>query len=354
MTILYFLILLSIIVVIHEWGHLITAKLFHVYCYEFSFGMGPLLWKRQKGETQYSIRALPIGGYVSMAGEPDGDEAYPDIHVDPQRTMNGIAPWKKIIIMLAGVFMNFMLAWVIISMVLLSNGSYSLAPKPVVDSVVAGSPAETAGFEAGDVIKAVQFSDGTVIHPKTFYDIVTFSNSETGEMTYTVERGSTVLELKVTPVFDEESQAYKIGLKIPDGETVSINLLNCWGYGAGYLADTTREMLTSIVRLFRGTGLNQLSGPVGIYTVTKQTVAMGFKSFLILVAILSLNVGIFNLLPLPVLDGGRVVITIGEWIAHKPLNKKVETGLMTACWALLIALMIFVTWNDITRLVSGS
>ena len=125
MTIIYFLLLLSVIITIHEAGHLLAAKKFNVYCYEFSFGMGPLLWHKKTKETQYSIRAIPIGGYVSMAGEADGDEMYPDIEVEDSRRLINKPWWQKIIIMLAGVFMNFLLAWVIFSLIILSAGAFA-------------------------------------------------------------------------------------------------------------------------------------------------------------------------------------------------------------------------------------
>lgn len=121
MTIIYFLLLLSIIICIHELGHLLAAKLFGVYCYEYSFGMGPALLQKKGKETIYSIRALPIGGFVSMAGEPDGDEAYPDVVVPEGRRLTEIARWKRIIVMLAGVTMNFLLALFLFSMIFFSE-----------------------------------------------------------------------------------------------------------------------------------------------------------------------------------------------------------------------------------------
>lgn len=136
MTIIYFLLLLSAIILIHEAGHLLAAKLFGVYCYEFSFGMGPVLLKHNGKETQYSLRVLPVGGFVAMAGETDGDEAYPDVKVPAGRRLTEKKPWQKIIIMLAGVFMNFVLAFMIFSLVILHNGTFASSPKAVVSTVV--------------------------------------------------------------------------------------------------------------------------------------------------------------------------------------------------------------------------
>lgn len=323
LTVILFLLLLSLIIVIHELGHLAAAKKFNVYCYEFSFGMGPKLWSRKGKETEYCIRAIPIGGYVSMAGENDGmEEMYPDIHVDESRTITAQKPWKKIIIMLAGVFMNFLLAWVIFSMIILGNGAYRLSPKAEVGSVVADSPAEKAGFQAGDEILKIDAADGSSIEPTSFLDMQLFMPTDGSEMTYTIQRGEETISIQVTPEYSESEQTYLIGITAPDSETVAVNLLNCWSYGAAEMGYITRMMLISIRRLLHGVGLNQLSGPVGIYSATETYAAMGFSSYMFLVAELSLNVGIFNLLPLPVLDGGRVVITLVEWIVGKPLNKK--------------------------------
>lgn len=350
MTIIYFLILLSLIIVIHEAGHLFAAKRFGVYCYEFAFGMGPLIWQKQGKETKYSIRAIPIGGYVSMAGETDGDEMYPDIEVPDERRLIHKPWWQKIIIMLAGVFMNFLLAWVIFSTVILSTGSFAEPAKAVVDQVVAGSPAEAAGFEPGDIIRKIYKSDGSSVSPKTYIDMQTFSAGYDGEETYIVERNGQEVEIKVTPRYDEEAEAYLIGIVGPAGTVNKVNLLNCWYYGAMEMGIIARLLFTTIAGFFHGSGLSQVSGPVGIYQATETYAAMGFASFMLLVAQLSLNVGIFNLLPLPVLDGGQVVITLAEAIAHKELNQKIKIGLMAACWVLLIGLMLFVTWNDISRL----
>lgn len=351
MGILYFLILLSVIVIIHEGGHLLTAKLFNVYCYEFSVGMGPKLFSKKFKETVFSIRLIPMGGYVAMAGENDGmSEVYKDIEVPYERTLTGCKPWKKIIIMLAGVTMNFLLAWVIASMVFLSYGSIYADPAPIVAGVVEGSAASMADFAAGDVITKAVLDDGTVIVPDDFYDVSDFTMVYDGEITYYLDRNGKEVVTTVRGIKDEETGYYVIGLYMPERDVVKITPLNCWKQGGEYLLDVGKMLMISLARLFRGRGLDQVSGPVGIYNAASEAVSYGFDSFMLLMAILSLNVGIFNLLPLPVLDGGRAVITLGEAITGKKLNQKVEMALMALCWVLLIGLMIFATWQDILRL----
>ena len=352
LTILLFLLLLSAIICIHELGHLAAAKKFGVYCYEFSFGMGPLLFKRKKGETQYSIRAVPVGGFVAMAGEQDGDEAYPDAVVPEGRRLTDQKWWKKVIIMLAGVFMNFVMAYVIFSLILLANGGIRMSAKAVVESVVEGSPAEEAGFEAGDKIIRIEKEDGSSIEPDTFLDMQTFI-TDGQEETYTIERDGETITLTLTPAEDEETGGYYIGITGEAGDVVEINFLNCWYWGGYEFGLMVKLMFQAIATLFHGSGMQNLSGPVGIYQATKTYASMGVSSYMFLIAEMSLNVGIFNLLPLPVLDGGQVVITLAEAIAHRQLNEKVKIALMLICWTLLIALMLFVTWNDVVRLIQS-
>ncbi len=349
MTIIYFIVLLSVIITIHEFGHFITAKMFGVYCNEFSLGMGPQLFKKKIGETTYSLRALPIGGFVSMAGEAD---AQIEIEVPYERTIKGIAKWKQIIVFLAGIFMNFILAWVIFSGVILASGSYALAPQPIIDGIIENSAASEANLQKGDRIVAVKFSDGTEIHPDDFYDILTYTSIYHDEALYTIERGNEQLTFLLTPRYSEETDSYLIGVMIPPSQVISINLLNAGYYGFDYLADTAKEMFETVLRLFRGIGLNQLSGPVGIYNATAQQVSYGLRNYLLLIGLMSLNIGIFNAIPLPALDGGRVFLLLIEMVIGKPLNKKFENAIILASFALFFALMIFVTFQDVIRLFS--
>ena len=348
MTIIYFLILLSVIICIHEAGHLLAAKLFNVYVYEYSFGMGPALFKKQGKETCYSIRAIPMGGSVSMAGETDED-VHPEIEVPQDRRLYNKPAWQKIIIMLAGVFMNFMLCFVILSMIYLRSGVYPESPEARIVKVMENSPAEKAGLQEGDLIIHLAQGDRES-DPKTFQDLQMFFydlQSETIDVTV-VRDGQ---ELTVPVVCEKAEDGYRIGIQGPELELKKVTLLNCWGYGLKEMAYLFRLMGDSIRSLLFGKNLNQLSGPVGIYSATEQSVSYGLVGYLLLMAELSLSVGMMNLLPLPVLDGGQVVITLFEAIFRHKLSEKVKIGLMGACWVLLIGLMVFVTWNDISRLM---
>ena len=350
LTIILFIVLLSVIIIVHEWGHMMAAKKFGVYVYEFSIGMGPAIWKKKKGETQYSIRALPIGGFTAMAGEEDGDEAYPDVEVPDDRRLTNIKWWKKIIILLAGVFMNFLLGWIIFSLLILSNGAYQLSSKPEVESVSAGSPAAEAGFEAGDVIEEIVKEDGSSITPDSFTEMQSFITDDS-TLTITVDRDGEEVTLTVTPEYDEESERYLIGITGSTGEVVSVNVLNCWYYGFLEMQLLTKLIFTAIASLFHALGISNLSGPIGVYQTTEEAISYGAKTYLFLLAEISINIGIFNLLPLPVLDGGQVIITLAETIVRHRLSEKARLALILISWGLLLLLTIAVTWQDIARLI---
>ena len=353
MTLLYFLILLSVIICIHEAGHLIAAKIFGVYCYEYSMGMGPLLLKRQKGETQYSLRALPIGGFVAMAGENDGSEAYPDVVVPEGRRLNEAALWKRIIILCAGVFMNFILAFLLFSLVNLMYGYYAESPEPVIGSLVEGHPAEKAGLQPGDRIVQLS-SDTSQMIPESYMDIQVFlSENEGAVITVTAERWDEQHVFTIEPEYLEEEGRYVIGITSAEPEVIEVTLANCWKYGFMDMQSSSKLLVRTLRRLLRGRGLNQLSGPVGFYNATEVYASYGLASYLFLMAELSLNVGIFNLLPLPVLDGGQIVINAGEAIAGRKLSTRAKTIIIGICWVLLISLMLYITFQDILRLVIG-
>lgn len=351
MGILYTILLLGIIVSIHELGHFLAAKLFGVYCGEFSIGMGPKLFSFQGKETKYSLRLLPIGGFVQMAGETDsGIEGVVEEDVPFERTIKGIARWKQIVIMLAGIFMNFILAWVLFSGIVLNQGVSVSNDAPLVGSVMSGSPAYEAGFQENDLILSVQYSDGELIYPNTFSEMSAANiGQEKNERIYTIQRGDEVLTIAVTPTYFEENDAYLIGISAKI-ITEYPNLFEAVQIGAKTMIQVAGAIFDSLVELFKGQNLDQLSGPIGIYTVTEQQASLGMVNYIWLIALLSLNVGIFNAIPLPILDGGRAVLAVIEMVRGKPISEKLEQGMMMAGLILLVGLMLFATGQDILRL----
>ena len=349
MNLIYFILVMSVLVIVHEFGHLIVAKYFHVYCEEFSIGMGPKIISKKFKETTYSLRALPIGGFVAMAGDNENaleTKVVSDIPVE--RTLLGIAKWKKILIMLAGVVMNFILALVISSSIIASNGVYKLDTLPIVDGVVENSPAANAGMKKGDEIIKVEFNDGRSIKPSSFEDILIFSYGNTERIIYTILRENEELQFVMVPELNNGT--YSSGIMIPQPTVVETNIFNSFYYGADYLINTGVNVVKSVGHMITGKGLEQVSGPIGIYNVTAEAASMGFATFINFIGIMSLNLGILNLLPLPVLDGGRILLTAIEMIIRKPINKKLENIIMSISMILLIGLMIYVSFNDIIKL----
>ncbi len=346
MGILWFILILGAIVLVHEFGHFIFSKMFGVYVYEFSIGMGPKLihFKRKNGETEYCIRLIPIGGFVSLAGEDADDNK----NIPEDRKLYSKPVWQRFLIMVAGVMNNFIFAFLLLFVMALIYGS--VTTKPVVDSVTVGMPAETAGIKAGDTVISI---DGQKI--SSFSEIQLYlQTSEGKEMEFELKdvdgNRKTVMVTPEKVVDEEEKEKYIIGIaldtKINKGFIPSIK----------YAGETTlslyKLMFTTIKQLFNGrASVKDLSGPVGIYTIVSEESKAGFQNILYLTAYLSINVGFINLLPFPAFDGGRVVFLIIEKIRRKRVPVKVEAIVNGVGFALLILLMIFVTFNDILRLL---
>lgn len=345
MSIIYFIIILSVIVIIHELGHLMTAKYFHVYCQEFSIGMGPVIFKRQGKETAFAIRALPLGGFVSMAGE-EGVEAQ---DIPFERTIKGISWWKQIIVMAAGAIMNVILAWVLFIVITMVQGQVALPSEPVIQGFTEASAAQDAGFEIGDRVTKMT-TDGEMSEVKSFDDISEhLSYFPQQETIFTIERGNETLDIALTPRWNETENRYLAGFQ-SKSNIKDISFWESFRYGTEKMLDGSTAIFRSLSKLIRGIGLENLSGPVGIYQVTAETTQSGLLPAISLIALLSLNIGIFNLLPLPILDGGRILLTVIEKISGRKLGEKVETVIMTIGVVLLVILMLFATWQDIMRL----
>lgn len=359
-NLILFALLLSIIVSVHEFGHLVAAKIFGVYCKEYSIGMGPKLISKKGKETEYSIRAFPVGGFVAMAGDSDNQlETSVDTSDIPyERTLPGIAVWKRIIVMLAGIFMNLILAIVIYSMLILHNGQYVTSSKPEIVSVVEGSPAAVSGIEEGDIVIHIGFKNGLSISPESYRELIAFTGTYDGNGPWEVkvERNNETVEFEIDPEYVEEDDRYMIGIAFSDKaiQVVDVNLLNCWKYGLEYAVFIVKLTWSSFLSLFRGMNLKNVSGPIGIYSTVSEAAGLGIEYYIQLIAMISINVGIVNALPLPIFDGGRVLLALIELIIRKPLNQKTQNMIMTASLIVLLLLIFFVTYNDISKLIGGN
>ncbi len=347
LNILLFIFILGILVFVHEFGHFMTAKRSGVYIYEFSIGMGPEV-KSIKGKDgiKYSIRALPLGGYVQMAGEIYEDD---ETKIIPKEKFMCNRPWyQRLVILVAGVFNNFLLAIILLIVIGTIWGSVSL--KPEIGEVIKGYPAEKAGMQNGDIIKSI---NGQKVTSWDKAQLLLLLKDKDGIYELEVEHPDKTIEtLKIKPkiVKDEQGNESKVFGIQTKGE-VKHGLLNAIKYGFEKFCSTIEQMWLTVVSLFNGgLSIKSLSGPVGIYTVVGASRKSGIQSVLFLIAYLSMNLGLMNILPIPALDGGHVLFLVIEKITGKKINAEIESKITAVFFFLLIALMIYVTIFDIIRI----
>lgn len=269
-------------------------------------------------------------------------------NVPENRRLNGIAAWKQVIIMAAGAFMNIMLAWVILIGINMVQGYVVVDTDPIIYEVQEGSPADTAGLQAGDEIIALE-TGGEVLRDMSSTRLNEQLQYYHDEAKLTVLRDGEEVSVNITPEYDEESKVWQIGVTL-SARAEPITKLQAFGVATGQMGEYSTMIIRGIQNIVQGIGLDSVSGPVGIYQVTAETASMGLLPFLSLLALFSLNIGIFNLLPIPVLDGGRIVIVVLEKLFRRKLKESVLNVIMLGSFALVIGLMIFATFNDVSRL----
>lgn len=344
MTIIIFILVLGTIVFVHELGHFIFAKLMGVYVYEFSLGMGPKLCGKKGKETEYCLRLFPIGGFCSMAGEEVDEE---QIKVPKNRRLQDKKAWQRFLIMFFGPGFNFIFAILILFFVALFAGSASY--EPIVSSVEKNYPAYEVGLEKGDEILEINQKKVKTLDDVSIY--LTISD-KTKNTTIKVEKedGSIVTyKLKPKKITEDEETSYKYGIGLQSKK--KYGLVNSIKYTVVKTKSLFKQMFITVESLFTGgVKVDQLSGPVGIYSIVGEQSKAGLASILYLMAFLSINVGFLNLLPLPAFDGGHILFIIIEKIKGSPVSPKTENMIHTIGLFLLMVLMVYITFNDILRL----
>ena len=358
MTFLYVILailIFGLLVAVHELGHFAAAKLCGVRVEEFALGMGPALWKKQKGETLYSLRAVPFGGYCAMTGE-DGTS-------DDPRAFGNQKVWKRLIILVAGSFNNFLLGFLIVLILQLSTG---LVPNdrhvPVIGGFMEGCPYESAeGLQAGDRLLSI---DGVELRT---YDEAReqFAHTERGRFDIVLERAGERVELKDFAMTKRNYEGYDEPLF---GFFFASYLEGGFGDNIRAAWDTTKDYVSlvweSLRMLVHGqVGVNDLAGPVGIVDMMATTGAQqkttGDALWMIFSfgAFIAVNLAVMNMLPIPALDGGRVflllVTALIEAVTRKKIDPKYEGYIHAAGMVLLLALMAYIMLHDIIRLVKG-
>ncbi|MEG0324905.1 MAG: M50 family metallopeptidase [Cellulosilyticaceae bacterium] len=338
--ILMIVLMFALIVLIHEWGHYIAAKKMGVRVNEFAIGMGPKLWSKQKGETLYSIRALPIGGFCAMEGE--GGES------DSAGSMTSKSPIQRFIIFVAGAAMNFLLAWLLLTLFI----GYRGYGTNKVEIVQPNMPAAAAGLQVGDTILAV---DNAKV--KDLEDITSLLNDSQKTYTFSIRAAngeSKILTIK--PIIIEDGSA-KFGFI---AEKSHSNVLRMVKDGLISTFTLIEQVFTGFIQIITGqVAMTDLAGIVGVVQVSSDvwneaiqySLMDAIMQMVYISALLSANLAVLNLLPLPALDGGRIVFTLIELVRGKPVSPEKEGMVHTIGFIMLMGLMVVVLYNDIVRII---
>lgn len=367
-----FIIILGVLIFVHELGHFVTARRNGVKADEFGFGFPPrmagffqdettkkykFVWGNKdikSDNTVYSINWIPLGGFVKIRGE-DGSGS------GEASSFASKKAWPRIKILAAGVIMNFVLAWILLSLSLMigapemvSSGDQNADKAKIqIDSVVSGSPAEKAGIKIGDEIIKENASAGFA----TVTDVQNFIKENKGkEIALNLRRGDEIVNIKVVPRENVPEGEGALGISMAQTNIVSYPIHKALWMGAVEVYQITIAILVAlggiIMSLFAGKGVGaDVSGPIGIAILTKQVASLGMTYILRFAALLSINLGIINMLPIPALDGGRILFILIEKIKGSPVSQETEQKFHTIGFILLILLMILVTLRDVVKII---
>ncbi len=338
------ILLFCVMIFPHELGHFIAAKRCGVRVNEFAFGMGPVIWKKQKGETLHTIRLFPIGGFCAMEGEDEDSE--------DERAFGKKKPWQKIIILAAGSLMNVLCAIIIMCIVVGARGFATTT----IGQIAAGSAAESAGLAINDKIISIT-TEQKAYEIDEWADVSEAMDSITSDETISIgyERGgsSYTAEAKPTLASGVDSQGntvnyYVLGISCK----ISHSPFKALVAGTQSTWAMTKMMFAALGQLFTGEASpDELTGPVGMVQMVSKTTEYGFWYYGFLTALICLNLAVINMLPLPALDGGRIIFVLYSAITGKQVSEKVEGTIHLAGLALLMLLMIYVTFNDVERII---
>lgn len=338
MTILIVIIGIALLILIHEFGHFIVAKKMGLLVEEFGIGFPPRLWSKKIGETVYSVNFLPFGGFVKIYGEdPSSAKIAEDQH--KRRAFYSQSVWRRAVIVTAGVVMNFLLGWLLIS-VIFAIGT----PKIVlISDVLPGSPAELAGILPQDQVRGFQSAT----------ELISFINENRGkEISITVRRDGEEIQIKATPRLIEEAA---LGVALVEAGIERQSLLGSLVEGFKTAAMIVASILAAFANLIwgfltQGRILIDFVGPIGIFGVANQAGSLGFLYLVQLIAMISLNLAVLNVLPFPALDGGRLLFVLIEKIKGSPISVNFERNANAAGFLFLLLLMIAITIRDVVRL----
>ena len=338
LTILACIFVFGILVTVHEFGHFITAKLTGMKVEEFSIGFGPTIYQQQEGETLYSLRMLPLGGYNKIAGmDPDDPE-------DPERGFNSKPVSSRMLVILAGSLMNILLPVLIFFGLFLAFGMDVPENKPVLGQIIEGYPAEQSGLKEGDRILSI---NGKPVHE--WLDIrKNIADSGMQPIPFEIQRDQEKLTITVTPGVNPETGKPFIGV-VSSLKNVRLTPVQAVVASVSATKNIIKNMYASLYHMVTGKTKAEFSGPVGVAKMAGEVAHKGFDRLMQFTAMLSLNLAIINLLPLPALDGGHFLILLIEAVTGHKLGKTAMQNIQKVGVAMILALTIFATFKDLTR-----
>ncbi len=345
------LLVLSFLIFFHELGHFLFARLFGVHVERFSIGFGKVVASRTIGGTEYALSLVPLGGYVKMKGQDDSD---PTKKSEDPDSYNVKPAWQRILILLGGPLFNFLLAFVLYYAIALIGAT---AYQPIVGIVQPHSPAAEAGLKKGDRILAID--DRKIATWDALSESITNSD---GALELLIDSNGTLKDVVVVPkvlearnIFGETVKKRMLGIG-PLGKltTVRYGPIEALGYAWRKTIDASKLIVLSVEKLIEGVvPAKEMGGVIAIVQVTADAAQHGIVALMALTALISVNLGVLNLLPIPALDGGHIVFTLYEMIFRRAPNEEVVYRLTMAGWALLLSLMAFTIYNDIARIAHG-
>lgn len=359
-TVVSFIIVLGLLIFVHEFGHFIWAKFFGVRVLKFSLGFGPKLISKQYGETEYLISAFPLGGYVKMFGENPGEIAEEKLSPGELKRSFATRPvWQRFIIVAGGPVFNLIFAMFLFFIIVFVAGMPQAVDTTAIGGVGQESPAAEAGLQAGDIIVAI---DGQ--ETRLWEDVsLLIMNSGGRQVVMSVKRGDALLEIAVTPqmektknIFGEEvGERYMVGIARSEEVTYEkVGFIKSLQAGISQTWSWIYLTIMGLVKIIQKVvPASELGGPILIAKIAGERMEAGWVNFFYFMGVLSVNLGILNLLPIPILDGGHLVFFSVEAILRKPLNLRTMEILQQIGLVLLGTLMIFVFYNDLLRVFGG-
>jgi regulator of sigma E protease len=337
-TVLATIFVFGLLVMVHELGHFISAKLVGMGVHEFAIGFGPKIISKKIGDTVYSLRLIPLGGFNKIAGmDPDEPQDEKSFQTKPI--------WARMLVIISGSAMNFALPVMLFTAVFLTTGIDMPSSEPIMGTIMADKPASRANFQPGDKIKTINGQN--IDSWKNFVTIV--QGNAGNELTITFERNGIAGKTTIKPEYDEKANRGIIGV-MPQIEHKQPGVIESVTLAIKQTYMLAAAMLAGIVQMITGQAPADVAGPIGVAQMAGQVAQLGFIPLLQFAAFLSINLGLINLLPVPVLDGGHVVTLAIEAIRRKPLEKGSMQFIQMIGFSLLILLMLLATFKDLTRL----